>query len=222
MRVGIFSTALAALIFTVLTGCASQRTLIEVREDADRAFERGNYQVAAVDYQEVADRKPSDWRSRAKLAKTLLILNRPGEAVENAAVAQRLRSDREELVELYSRALFEAGQHDTLLLFLRERAQQRQGVGDWLRLGAYAARVGDADLAERALLTAARLDAGTTMEPQMALAEFYASIGDDDQAVRRLRMALWLDPGNESVRRRLRAFGEIPGPSLALKPAEAQ
>jgi cytochrome c-type biogenesis protein CcmH/NrfG len=104
--------------------------------------------------------------------------------------------------------------------FLRGLAQDRGGVSDWVRLGRFTARMGDADGAEAALTTAATMDRGQTIEPQLALANLYRSIGATEREKERLRMALYLDPKNEAVMQRLRELGEIPGPSLVLQPTE--
>ena len=69
-------------------------------------------------------------------------------------------------------------------------------------------------------MTAARLDGGQTVEPQIALADFYLAAGDEEKAIRRLRMALGIDAENEIAIDKLRSLGEIPGPSFALTPEE--
>ena len=89
-----------------------------------------------------------------------------------------------------------------------------------LRLGQFASRVGHADEALTALKTAARLDAGKSVEPQLALASFYGSVNDKPNEIRRLRMASWIAPANIQAAARLRALGEIPGPSQAIQPEE--
>jgi hypothetical protein len=82
--------------------------------------------------------------------------------------------------------------------------------------------MGDADGAEHALLTAAKIDGGKTAAPQIALADFYRSIGDKKAEIVRLRNALYLDPKNPEIPKRLRELGEIPGPSLAMPPEESR
>jgi len=207
-----------------LAGCASDRprSLETVRTVGDRAYDRGEYQTALIEYSEVVDRAPADWRYRVNLGKTLLILERPRAAREHLAVAHNLRPNDERIVDLFAQSMLEADDHDDLFSFLRQRVEQRRDVANYLRLGHFALRAGDADEAERALLTAARIDMGRTIEPQLALAELYAHIGDDERALRRLRMALSFDLNNEEVRQRIRAYGKIPGPSFVIVPDEAR
>ena len=112
--------------------------------------------------------------------------------------------------------------YDELHEVLLARARETQAVEDYLRLGLYDLRAGDADSAERALVTAAKLDAGQTPGPQLALATFYETVGDETLAVRRLRMALYTDIENREAIERLRAKGHIPGPTFALPPIELE
>ena len=80
--------------------------------------------------------------------------------------------------------------------------------------------MGNADEAQQALLTAAKLDAGKTINPQRALADFYGSVGDRERQVRRLRMAYHIEPANAELLREIRRVGEIPGPSFGIPPEE--
>lgn len=209
---------LASVALLFAAGCASQRSLQYVRNSGDHAYQLGQYQVALKEYTEVVDRDPSDWRYRVALGKTLLVLNRPVPAREQLAVAFNMKPSDTETMELLAQAMAESGDKDGMFKLLRSRAQEKKTVDDYLRLGAFAAQAGDIDEAERALLTAARLDGGKSVDVQMALAGFYAKVGADDKALRRLRMALYLDPSNKKIQDRIRAMGQIPGPSYALQP----
>jgi tetratricopeptide (TPR) repeat protein len=211
--------ALAAL--AALTGCSTQRPLPTVWEQGNRAFDRSDFHTARQEYGEYLERKPGEARVQLRMAQTLLELGRAAEAVEFAAIAHDLRPGDEAFVETYARALFEAGRMPQLSTFLRTMTADRGLVSDYIRLGDYAGRLGDPDSAEHALLMAARLDGGSTVGPQLALADFYTGIKDLSNAKRRLRMALFIEPGNMGVHERLRALGEIPGPSFAIAPEES-
>jgi tetratricopeptide (TPR) repeat protein len=205
----------------VLGGCASQRPLVEVRDDADKSFARGEYDRALSSYVEYVGRRPGDAEMQHRLAETLLVLKQPAQAVEHAWRAFDLDPSRDEHIETLAQAMAEAGQSADLYSFLRDQTQSRGRVTDYLRLGRYSAAGGDADSAELAFKTAAELDKGRTLAPQLALADFYRRIGDKPGEVSRLRMALYLDPGSPDINARLRELGEIPGPSFAIKPSEA-
>ncbi len=202
--------------------CAQQRSIQAVRQSGDWAFDRGQYELALQEYTEVAERHPSDWRNRLNLGKTLLVLNRPAAAKEHLAIAETLRPQNEEIVDLLAQAMLESGDRDGLFRFLRARVEQRRTEQDYQRLGYFAMKAGDADEAEKALITAARLNRGQTIAPQLALADFYMSIGDESRAMKRLRMALYIEPANQKVQDKIRALGEVPGPSFAVAPEELE
>ena len=207
----------------VLAGCTQRETRApgQLYWDATRAFERGDYSTAAADYQEYIEARPGDTNGRLGLGKSLLILGSPSEAVDHLWVAYDADPMDDSRAELLAEAMYQAEQPQELIQFLRERTEQPGRVSDYLTLGRYAALCGLPDEAEPAFITAARLDKGLNLEPQLALARFYESIGDTQSAVQRYRMALWIDGENEEIRERVRAMGEIPGPTFAIMPEEA-
>jgi len=204
----------------MLGGCSDRRALRVVREEGDKAYRFQRYDQAREEFAEVVERDPTDWEYRSKLGKTLLLLGRPVQAREQLAVAYELRPQSDEILEDYARAMLASEDFNSLHEVLLRRARETQAVEDYIRLGMYDLRAGDADSAERALITAANLDEGRTPEPQLALANFYETVGDETQAVRRLRMALYTDIENREANERLRAKGHIPGPTFALPPVE--
>jgi tetratricopeptide (TPR) repeat protein len=193
-----------------------------VRDEGTAAFADGDLELARADFAEYVQRKPYDGRGRYDLGRTLLALGEPAEASEHLWVAYDVNPDDEAAADALADALLQSGDTAELSRYLRDMVRNRGRVSDYLRLGYFAAKSGDPDEAHRALLTAARIDHGKSIEPQLALAEFYASIGDRENAVRRLRMALYLDPLDERVLTKLRAAGEVPGPSIGLIPEEAE
>ncbi len=201
-------------------GCASKRPLGSVEADGDKAYAAGQYDKAVADYLEYVERRPGSGEVRHKLARTLLDVKQPTKAVEHAWVAFDAKPSDDDYVETLARSLYEASRTEELNKFLRDQVEDRGRVQDYLRLGRYAALTGDADGAELAFLTAARLDGGRTMAPQVALAKFYQSIGDKLSAFERLRMALYFDPQNAQVYQEIRRLGEVPGPTLILPPKE--
>ncbi len=211
---------LAGVLATGVGGCARKRPLSAVEENGDKAFARGNYDVAVADYLEYVERRPGSGEVQYKLARTLLEVKQPAKAVEHAWVAYDAEPQNDQYVETLARSLYDASRIEELNRLLRDQVEDRGRVQDYLRLGKYAALTGDADGAELAFLTAAKLDAGRTMSPQMALARFYMSIGDKLSAYERLRMALYFDPQNAQVYQEIRRLGEVPGPTLVLLPKE--
>jgi uncharacterized protein HemY len=104
---------------------------------------------------------------------------------------------------------------------LEQRCRDRGLPPDYLRLGRFMNRMGQADDAENAFRTAAKIDEGKSASIQKELADFYGERGDKANQVRRLRMALYLDPQSPQLNDEVRRLGEIPGPSFWLPPAEA-
>jgi tetratricopeptide (TPR) repeat protein len=215
-----FRTLVLSLIALSLFGCAQQRTLPRVKEVADRSYRDHNWEAARVDYQEYIDRKPGEAEINIKLARCLVELGRAPEAVNPAAAAYDSQPNNPDAIETFSLALCESKRTDQLYRLLNGNCESRGSVSDYDRLGRYSLKLGDPDGAERAFKMAAKVDAGKTIEPQLALADFYHNISDKSNEKRRLRMALYLDPSNPDLYKRLKDLGEIPGPSLQLRPEE--
>lgn len=220
------STILTATVvgLTILgpLGCASKRPVDDVWASGRAAYDRGDYQLALQEFSEVAERLPFSGEAQYDVGRANLGLGRLREASEHLWIAYDMDPTREERVEAVAQALEKSGERQQLFKFLNAQCQQPGKVSDYLRLGRYAAQAGDADQAEQAFLTAARLDMGKTVPPQLALADFYGGVGDKLGELTRLRMALYLAPADAAIAERIRALGEVPGPSFALTPAEAR
>ena len=215
-------TASLLLVATLaLAACSGPRAIHMVESSGEHAYQFGDYEKAAHEYAEVVERRPGNWQARVNLAKALLKLNHPSAARENLEVAFAVKPENEEILNLLAEAMLASGDVGAMTVELRGRAQTSNTVGDWMRLGIFLQRAGDFDGAEQALLTAARLDGGVSVEPQMALASLYREAGDEKAALNRLRMALYLDPTNQKVQDAIRSYGQIPGPTYALVPDEA-
>ena len=215
--------AAAAILIGVtlaLGGCAQERPLTRVREVGDIKFGAGNYSGALTDYVEYERRKPDDVDVRLRLAETYLRSGDAKAAREQMHIVRDVKPAKEDSIEGLADALAAAGEQEELMLFLQKMTRERGGVSDYMRLGTYAQQVGNVDEAQEAYLQAARLDGGKSSRIQLALADFYESLGDKSNALKRLRMAMYLDPKNEEIPARVRALGEIPGPSLAMPPEE--
>lgn len=210
---------LAAL--TILAGCnAAQRPLPVVKSSAEYYVGTENYSAAATDYREYVDRRPDDVTMRIGLVKTLLLLDQPKEARIHAQVVHDVRPSSDEYADLLARTLYEADERDALLTFCQKRVAERGRVADYIRLGTYSAKLGNIDEARVALSTAARVDNGRTIAPQIALADLYRQLNDQTNEAKRLKMALYIDPENQIVLKRLADLGEIAGPTAAVRPDE--
>ncbi len=213
---------LAAAVF-VLTGCESSsngRSDLAVREAGDRAYVEGDYAKAVADYTEYYELKPQDARANYNLGRALVKNGQPDLGREKLFVAYSIRPASDEYLEGFADSLVATNRKDELYRVLRERIVGRGATSDYLRLADYARKVGDADQAEQALITASRLEGGTDKKIHMLLADFYTSEKAEKKAVDRLRMVYYLDPTDPKVVERAKALGEVPGPTFGLRPAE--
>lgn len=212
--------ALALAATLAVGGCAGPRPLNVVRDTGDRAYQTDRWAVAAANYQEFCDRKPSEPEVQYRLGMSLVEMGRAPEAREHLRIACDVMPNNDTYIEGYCKALLACNERDQLLNFLRNKTNDRGLVSDYIRLGDYAAKVGHADEAIASLKTAARIDGGKTPEPQLALAAFYGSIGDKSEQLQRVRMAYFISPGSVPVNNAIKELGETPGPRFGRVPTE--
>jgi len=225
LRVRFRIGALGVLAAVLGTGCSEVRPLHVVRDNADWAVREGKYDVAIADYSEYLERlpdgKPGDVVVRYDLGRAYLAAGECKKAMEHLSTCVDVRPENDEYAAALAESLFACNEADRLTLFLRRITSERGTPADFMLLGKYANKLGHPDEAIQALTTAARIDGGKTLAPQLALADFYGAVGDRANQTKRLRMALFISPGNEKVTTQLRALGEVIGPTLAMRPEEA-
>lgn len=213
----------AALVVVAagMSGCHQGRATQYIQESGEHALWMKDYDKAIAEFREVINRQPYNWRTRIDLARAYVGNGRADAAREQMEVVYTIKPNELGVIDLLAESMIESRDVDSMAGELRRVAEERQRVDDWLRLGRFMQKAGDVDEAEQALLTAARIDQGRSMRVQMALAEYYVQIGDSASALDRYRMALYLEPANRTVKDAIRSFGEIPGPTYALLPAES-
>jgi len=204
-----------------LAGCASQRPLHILHADAANAAKFGDAEVARTDYEEYITRKPDDPEKRYEYAQVLMKLGDYRNAIEQLNIACDVDPTNDKYLDAYAEAMFAANERDALTSNLTRATLERGRASDFTRLGEFSERLGNADEAQQAFLTAAKLDQGRTVGPQLRLSDFYGSMGDRPRQVRRLRMAYAIQPANADVLAKIQELGEVPGPSFALMPEEA-
>ncbi|MEM8758468.1 MAG: tetratricopeptide repeat protein [Planctomycetota bacterium] len=214
------AAALTAALAPAGIGCQSQPSANTLRFRGDLALEQKKFFEAVEWYEQYLRRRPGDGQARYSLGRAYLNLDQPSRAREQFIQGLELGATEGLFIDGIAETLVETGQRDELFRLLRRTAEQERNAENYIRFGRFAALVGDADTAEEAFLTAARADQGRTIEPQLALADFYASVNDTAQELERLRMALWVDPEHPDVQARIIGLGEVPGPAFVLQPAE--
>lgn len=215
-----FAPLALALSLALLAGCSTQRPLSMVRSDAERHLQYGRYDQAKSDFEYYVEHRPDAVDTRANLARTYLALHEPRKAMEQLQICTDVDPLNDEYLDLQARAMFEAGDRDSLVSTLSRAASERQRPVDYWRLGVYQAKLGNADEAEHALLLAAKIDGGRSVKFQKALADFYGSIGDSEHQLARLRNCLYLTPQDAALQSEIRGLGGVPGPTFAQPPSE--
>lgn len=188
--------------------------------DGDRAMREGYPSEAVEPYQDWVARQPQRALAQHSLGKALYESGRVSEAVTPLTVASDLEPANEEYFADMARAMREAGREASLISTLRANAAEKGRLTDWLRLGRNLMELGLMDEAHQAFTTAASIDAGRTVEPQLAFADLYHRLDRPAEELRRLRMAYYINPRDERVTQRLAGLDVVPGPSLALPPEE--
>jgi cytochrome c-type biogenesis protein CcmH/NrfG len=206
---------------SLIGGCSKERPYHIVKRDGEVALRGSDYAAAELSFAEMVRRRPEDHQARYLLAKAYVEGGQPRTAVEELTIALDISPLKDEYLDLQARAMLESNERDALTTLLRRNASERGRVSDYLRLGEYSRKLGNADEAREALLIAAKLDQGKTAKPQIALADFYASVADVKSQTRRLRMAYFIDPRNPEAVAGLTALGETPAPGFGLVPDES-
>lgn len=209
------------LLSMPLSGCATGRPLHLIKSDAMDHADVGEYDKAVADFEQYLDQRRDDYKVRFEYGKSLLKVNRPQDARREFAICTEAEPLNDLYWDFFSESIYQQKDYGELTTILEQRCRDRGLPSDYLRLGRYMNKMGHADDAQNAYLTAAKIDAGKTAAIQHELADFYGERGDKANQVRRLRMALYLDPQNKDWCDEVRRLGEIPGPSFWLPPAEA-
>ncbi len=225
-----------------LSGCGV-RSLVRQQQAAE-AMRIGDYATAEQQLKAVVAGNPGNWETRLQLARVQLALDKPLDAQLNAEQALVMHPvddrrqpgqhelagpafdaggkfpDTADIYDVLAEALYRQGLRSQLLTVLQQRATKVQTVRDYLRLAKYQSLVGDNDGADIALRKARNIAPVTDLTPYLQAARHYADIGDVASAKTALYQAYFIAPDNAEVNERLRGYGVIPGPSIALPPGQ--
>lgn len=215
---------LAAVVGSALLASAGCETTpdaptVTLQKKGDHDFEWGRYEAAATYYDQILDREPGDKRALEGYGRCMMALGRPDDAAEafSLAVARR-PGDRTLLVQL-AEARFEAGEVDQAFDLVRTWALDNNDAEAWYTLADFSRRSNDPDTAREAIVRAIEIDPEGSASYYILAAEIDVDLlQDTNSALRRLRQAYGLEPGNQEISDRIRAYGEIPGPTLVLPP----
>lgn len=214
------SLILGALSVATLAGCSGQRPLHRIKADAEHHLKYGRFEEAQADYEIYLAQRPDSAQTRYELAQAYMATNQPRKAIRELQICTDVYPLNDDYLDLQANAMYQAGDRDALVTLLTRQTSERQRPSDYLRLGTYQGFLGNADEAEQALLTAAKLDGGQSLKYQRALVDFYKGIGDTAKYVERLRFCYYLAPLDPAINEAIRAAGEIPGPTFGRAPVE--
>ncbi|MCH2161713.1 MAG: tetratricopeptide repeat protein [Phycisphaerales bacterium] len=198
----------------------SKTPTYKMLEKGDHALEYGQYEKAAEMYEAVLEREPGNEHALEEYGRCMLKLDQPAKAVTAFSTVALSNPENSELVYLLARAEVESGNYDRAFELLRVRANDNQDPVAWMLLAEYALQLDDPDTAESAISRAIKLVGSTSPRPYLLAADLAERLGNDQEALRRLRQAYGLATQDPEVDRRLREYGELPGPSITLAPGE--
>jgi len=213
---------LLIVVGLALPGCSSKKSLIQLREEGQNHLDRNRYREAQLSFAQVLEVKPEDAVANYGVGRALLAQGDPLRARTHLEIAYQQSSHNPGLTFEIGTALAEAmalsGDKQGMVLFLRDAAQSRGEVRDYILWGDMAARYGDPDSAELAYRTAVRIERTPTVLPYWKLAMFYESIGKTEAATHRFRQAYAIEPDNPQVIEKLESYYAVVGPSLKIAP----
>jgi predicted Zn-dependent protease len=215
------SISLSLLVVAFALGGCGTRSLVAVRDSGDQHYQYREYDAALQDYKEYIYRRPGNAHVHQMMGNTYVKLGEPALGCEQLKVAHALRMEDDEVFSDLCAALYADKKYDDLNRLLRERTVGKGRMTDWALLASYSDKLGDQDEAQRAWLTAAQVDGGKSVVPQLELAKLYMKVGDKGRARKRLAMAYYCDPNNGEIRALARELDEVPGPTYGIVPEEA-
>lgn len=203
-------------------GCSAKKSLIELREEGAYYLERDRFPEAQLAYEQVLEAKPEDTVANYGLGRALLAQGESLRARTHLEIAYQ-QSSRDpnltfEIGTALAEAMAQSGDKQGMVLFLKDAAQSRGEVRDYLLWGDMAAKYGDPDSAELAYRTAVRIERTPTVLTYWKLALFYESIGKTEAATHRLRQAYAIEPDNPQIIEKLQSYYAVVGPSLKIDP----
>lgn len=208
-----------------LTACSGPNAAA-FRADGDAAFGATQWARAAEAYEQFLELRPGDNAIRTNLGIAYMNMGDYAKAAHNLRLVYTSSPSNDRVVNLLAESLARGEKLDELFRLLRSEAVDSQQTADWMRLGRYAMRLGDKDIAQTAYLTAAKVDSGQSAEPHLALFDYYRALGNRQEAITRLRYAAYIDPNSHELRKRFEMVSSgndraVMGPTFPLRPPEA-
>lgn len=211
----------AGTVLLPFTGCQTTKDAptVLLLDQGDHDFEWGRYESAAEHYRSVLDREPGDDLALEGYGRCMLALGNPEAAAESLSLAVARRPGDRELLVLLAESEFESGRLDEAFDLVRTWALDNNDAVTWYKLADFGRRSNDPDTAKDSILRAIEIDPAGSASYYILAAEIDMDLlQNTTSALRRLRQAYGLEPDNQLIADRIRAYGEIPGPTLVLPP----
>lgn len=213
------STVLLVAAAVCVGGCQSNPVL---RKRGMDALADGRLLQAEAHLTKAIDQDPTDWKAHFYLGKVFLASGRGLDAQLSLEKALTLAPDEYHvpaIIDDLASAHFQRGDHEGLAVLLKQACDANGKSYDFRRQGVFLAKTGDLDGAIVALRKAAKFDPADA-QPHVDMADVYKSVGDRIREIESLRRAYMIKPNDTQVNRRLRAYGEVPGPTAGLDPQD--
>lgn len=216
-------STLMVICLAGLVACKTPNNFL--RQQGITALERGDLAQAQQRFQTAAAQDPTDWKAQYYLGSVLLEQGQPLDAQLTLEKARSLRpahAETPDILDKLAEAIYQQNRREALVVMLDEAASEFGAVRDFLRQGDYLARIGEVDLALIAYQKAVRFAVAGDPQPYLRKAAFHEQIGDSAGAIQALRHAYHAAPNDPAVAAKLRQFGIVPGPTVALPPEHQQ
>lgn len=210
---------LPALAALALPACAKNNE--QYRKEGLRAYRAGNYPLAQERFGRAVNQNATDWNAHYYLGRSYMEQGRPLDAQLHFEKALTLRDtppERDMILDALAESLLRQDQLENLALMLQKAADEYHTSRDFRRQARYLARIGDVDGAKLAYEKTLMLAPADDATPYIELADFLESVGDTQGAIRATRQAYYIAPQRADLADRLRRYGLVPGPTVALPP----
>ena len=205
----------------VLTGCESKPATETLRDQAHRAMWQGRWVDAESLYGELVSRAPEDWRALYGYGVSAMATGDLPAARQSLEIAHTLKPSNRDIALVLAETMYLQKDHNALFQFLGDRAEARKSSEDWLLLAEYALMSDDPDSARDFIQQAMVVDDASSVDPYLTAATLSEQMGDLDAAMRYLHTGWQVDPTNEELAARLRGYGVVPGPTLAMPSSDS-
>lgn len=213
---------LVALLAGALLGCETASTTMTMRDQANTAVWQGRWSEAEHLYEQLVVKYPGDWRYQYGYGLSAMHTGGLSEARQALEVAHTLKPANRQIALDLAETMYQQKDYNSLFRFLGDRAEARKESSDWLLLGEYALMTNDPDSAREFVAKAMVIDDASSVDPYLRAATMSEQMGDLDAAKRYLRTGWEVDPSNATVQERLRSYGVIPGPTLAMPSSDTR